>query len=279
MKNIFKIELYKIKSYTGFWIITGIIFGLFLITAVSSGLFEQFLKMIIKDDIGEIGIKKIFYFPQVWNTFTWIAKFFNRMLALIVIILIGNEFSYRTFKQHLIDGLNRNQLIMGKLFIIVLLSFVFVFITFTLSLSFGLTTTENFEFADIFKNSHFILMSFIQTLAFLSFAMLIVLLFKNTALSIIIYIAYFIFEWLFRGILLIMKAGKAIHFFPMKVFSNLTPAYVQENLPEALQNQDQINNPFAADTIDFQYTIIFAVIYLFLFIGLSFLIVRKRNFN
>ena len=277
MKSIIKVELQKIKSYTGFWIISSIIIGLFVFTAVISGLFD--IKFITEQAVNEVDIKNYFRFPYIWNTFTWLAKWFSRLLALVVIILIGNEFNYRTFKQHLVDGLNRNQLLFGKFFIILLLSLVLFLLTSIIILAFGLSFTENLSFNLIIDKSYFILSSFLETLAYMSLAMLVVLLLKNTALSIIVYLAYFLFEGLLRLIIRIMGFADVINYFPIKVFSSLSPkTKLSVALSEQFQGQaDAIKNPFDLG-ISYELNLVLAIIYLSIFVGLSFLIIKKKDF-
>ena len=277
MKSIIKIELQKIKSYTGFWIISSIIIGLFIFTAVISGLFD--IKFITEQTINEIDIKNYFRFPYIWNTFTWLVKWFSRLLALVIIILIGNEFNYRTFKQHLVDGLSRNQLLFGKFFIVLILTLVMFFTTSIIILAFGLSFTENLTFSLIIENSYFIFTSFLEAIAYMSLAMLVVLLLKNTALSIIVYLAYFLFEGLLRLIFRIIGFADTISYFPIKVFSNLTP-YTKLSValsPEFQGQADAIKNPFDIG-ISYEFNVVLAIIYISLFIGLSFLIIKKKDF-
>ena len=109
--------------------------------------------------------------------------------------------------------------------------------------------------------------------------LLIVLLFKNTALSIIIYIAIFIFEALVRLIFRIFHLQEAIHYFPMKVIANLTPRpKLTVALSEEVQNQVMMNMQLDSP-ITFTTSIILAFVYTAIFVGLSFLVIRKKSFN
>ena len=52
------------------------------------------------------------------------AVLLNIVLGIIVIFVISNEYSFKTMRQNLIDGLNRNQLFVSKLLLISILTFL-----------------------------------------------------------------------------------------------------------------------------------------------------------
>ncbi len=79
MKNIIKIEFLKINKYPFFWITAGITIGLFVLFTSTSALFD--IKFIIGQELDGIDLKSYFRFPHIWNTFTWIASWFNLFLT------------------------------------------------------------------------------------------------------------------------------------------------------------------------------------------------------
>lgn len=270
IKKVISIELQKTLSYPVFWVFTGILLGLYLLFTLSTSYFEF-------NVFGtEVDIKNYFRFPHIWNTFVWIASWFNHIMSLIIIILITNEFNYRTFKQGLIDGLNRNQIVFGKIFDIFALAISFTFIIFLTSFVFGLINTDNFS--NIFGKAYFLGIYIIQTIALMSFAMLVSFLFRNTAVSIIVYIGYFIFEAIIR--LIIRVAGFSFfQYFPMKIITNLTPRpslAVAVNQPDYSQYIQSIEN--YNEGLNMGIVILLAVVYIAIFNFFTFYIVRKRNF-
>lgn len=270
MKKIISLELQKIIPYSIFWIFAAILVTLFLLFSISISHFE------INFFGANVDAQNFFKFPHIWNTFTWIASWFNHILALIIIILITNEYNFRTFKQGIIDGLNRNQIVAGKLFVIVSLSISFTFVVFLVSAILGSINSDNF--IDFFDKFYFLGIYILQTIAIMSFAMFIAFLLKNTALSIITYIGYIIFETIIRLIFRI-SGSEIFYYFPMKIISNLTP---RPSLSVAINEQqysDYVQNVEGVYAgIDSTTTIFLAVFFTTIFIVSTFLIIRKRNF-
>ena len=65
----------------------------------------------INFDIGEVHFQLadqgIFNFPYIWHFNTYIAAFFKLFLAIVIVSMMSNEYSNKTIKQNLIDGLSK----------------------------------------------------------------------------------------------------------------------------------------------------------------------------
>ena len=72
-------------------------------------------------ELGELGI---FNFPVIWHITTFFAAQFKFFFAIVVVSMIGNEFSNKTIKQNLIDGLSKKEFILSKFYTIVFFSFL-----------------------------------------------------------------------------------------------------------------------------------------------------------
>jgi len=272
--NLLQIELKKVKSYPVFWVIFGIIIILFLIFGLSAANLN--LKIGIFSNSSDISTDNYFKFPYVWTTFTWIAGWFSQFWALLLIILVGNEFNFRMYKQQLIYGLNRKQLIFSKIILMSLLPILILFFVFLLSIIFGLKNTEGATFSQIFDKSFYLLTYYVQAIAFMSFAMLIVTLVGSTGLSIIMYLGYLIFEGVFRLMLTLKKITGFIEFLPLKAIQSLTPRpSIETALSDNLQQQMQITDD--TSSLPILVTLLIAVIYVVIFWGLTYLIIKKRD--
>src|SRR5690606_822488 len=65
--------------------------------------------------IFEIGPSKgIYGFPTGWHFMTWMSSWLHILLGIIIVIFSTNEFNNRTARQHIIDGLTRNELFWSK---------------------------------------------------------------------------------------------------------------------------------------------------------------------
>ena len=72
----------------------------------------------IKFDIGPIKFhladQGIFNFPYIWHFNTFITAFFKLFLAIVIVSMMSNEYSNKTIKQNLIDGLSKKEFILSK---------------------------------------------------------------------------------------------------------------------------------------------------------------------
>lgn len=277
MKRIINIELKKLIPYTTFWVLIGIHLFLFIIVALVINSFEI--------QIPGFELPKLFEFPLVWNLICWLASWFNMFLAIIIIAYAGNEFVFKTFRQNLIDGLMRKELLEGKLLVIFFISVYTLLLVFLTSSLFGLITTNDVSFSGFFDQSYYLFIYFIQAIAYMTFALFLVLLIKNIALSILAFILYkFPVEPIIRGFL----PDEVIRYFPMKVISNLTPLPARDLFQINTQSQfygsmngqtyqTPVNQEVVSD-LSLTTNTTLAVIYIAIFISLSYIIVKKKNF-
>lgn len=273
MIQLLKIEWHKIKSYAVFWVITGIILVLFL--AVDIGAATANFKINVFYNAG-FDTQKFFHFPFVWSSFAYLGNFFSHLLALLMIILIGNEFNYRMMRQQIVFGTERSQILLSKILLILFIPILLFVLMIILSLTFGLIYTENISFDKIINSSFFALNSYVQMVAFMSLGMLISLFLRSTGLSIIVYLGYIFFEAIFR-LFVRAKLDGAVFFFPVKSISSLTP---RPSINTAMNDvmKQQING-FNDATMHFNeiITLIIPAVYVGIFIYLSYLIIKKRD--
>lgn len=274
MKKLFSLEKIKALSYPAFKTLMIIHFLLFflVILVVSRAHFS----------IPGFSIKGLYQFPNIWQFFPWVASWFNLFLAIVIIILVGNEFSFRTFRQNVIDGLSRNDLIKGKLILIFTIAVYTLIMVLLAVFIFGLINTKNISFDIIFENSYLILIYFVQAIGYMTLGLLISIIFRNNALSIIMFILYF---FPIEPIIRVMFKAEARNFFPIKIISNLTPT------PEFLTmaSEKSYTNASGTSSLDFSeigllpeklpvgITVLLAAGYIGFFIAVSTLLLNKRN--
>lgn len=105
MKRLLQIELIKLWNNRASKIL---IYGYFiLLTSIA-------LIAAIKFDIGPIKFhlaeQGIFNFPYIWHFNTFVAALLKIFLAIIIVSMMSNEYTYKTIKQNLIDGLSKKNL-------------------------------------------------------------------------------------------------------------------------------------------------------------------------
>ena len=185
MKRLFRIELRKIVHNRIFWIT----FGGYVLTLLLILLGMQRQLSRVNENLSEGSTKfipllptEIYSFPHVWHNLTYIASFLMIFLAVVMVILVTNEFSYNTMRQNLINGMSRMELVLSKFVDAVMLSIIATVFLFIFGLISGFATTSHIEFADIFSKIPYLGAYFLMVLGFLTFAMMLAFLIKKPAL-------------------------------------------------------------------------------------------------
>lgn len=274
MIKLLKIEFLKIRSYPVFWVIFSLIVVLVAIASIGAANLD--FKFGLFSDTADIDATNFFKFPHIWGTFAWIAGWLSHFWAFLLIILVGNEFNYRMFRQQHVYGLQRKELMFSKTILMLVLPIIIVVLLIILGLVFGFKYTEDAAFSDIFANFYFILMYYIQSIAYMSLAALIVYLIGSTGLSLVVYVGYLIFEGIFRFLLRLQEMESIIHYFPLKALSSLTP---RPSIQIAMSDMLQKQIPFKDDTspLSLFLTIALGLGYLGFFWFFSYWLVKKKD--
>ncbi len=269
LKKLLKIELLKLLPSGAFKALIIIHLALYVLVLT--------LSTQINIQIPGLDFSKIYNFPYVWNLSTWLASWFNILLSLLMIIFIGNEFSQKTFRQAVIDGLKREELIYGKSIIIIILSVYTLILVFISTIIMGIFTTEQINFVNIFNRSYYLLIYFIQAIGYLTIGMFFIILFKNTGLSILFFILYF---FPVEPIIRMFLPNSVSVFLPIKILSNLTPAPGFDSIADDKFINQGFNMPANTHIAEHAYNwtnIAVAISYIVFFWFISFLIIKKRD--
>ncbi|MDQ2753059.1 MAG: ABC transporter permease, partial [Bacteroidota bacterium] len=168
-----------------------------------------------------------FQFPEVWNTVTWISGFLLFFPGLIIIILMTNEFSYKTHRQNIIDGLSRTQFIYVKMMMCVLIALFSTLIVFIVALLFGFTEGHaGFNF----HNTIYLPLFFIQALSYTSLALLIATLFRRSGIAIGVYFLYAEIIDQMLSMLCSHYFNNIGRYFPLESNDNLIPLPLFRNI-------------------------------------------------
>lgn len=216
--NLLSIELIKIFNNKAVRVLLGMhLFFLLIVVFLTSG--------ITVEKLPGFNTHNLFAFPYVWGTVAWIASWFNILLVFTVIILTCNEFAYKTFRQHVVNGLKRDQLLAGKGIVIIMLAIYAFFVVFITGALFGLTYSTYAGFSDLFGSFHILFVYLLQTVAYMVVGFVIAILMKGTGLSIVM---FFLLRILIEPVFRSFFEPAVRQYFPLKAISNLTP------LPEFL---------------------------------------------
>ena len=221
MRRLLKIELQKLllNRTSKILIFTSFILPLcvILLSAIKINFFGFFTL-----ELGELGI---FNFPIIWHITTFFSALFKFFFAIVVVSMIGNEYSNKTLKQNLIDGLNKKEFILSKFYVIVFFSLISTLIIFILSLVLGLIYSSYNEINIIIQQMEFLVAYFVKLIAFFSFCLFLGVLAKRSAFALAFLFIDLILEWILLGIVTwkgnFELAQNVQGFLPLTSMSNL----------------------------------------------------------
>lgn len=262
MKKIIAVEFAKWKKFH----VIKIILACYLIAVPAWMLFMNWFFNKNQEIKAIFTNANLFDFPHVYSFTTYCASFFNILLAVIVVMVTSFELEHKTMRQNIIEGSTKLQVILGKFSFIVALSLIATLITFLSGLIIGLSAGST---GNAFANIHFNIYYFLQTLGYFSFAFLFALIVKRPALSIITFIVYFPIETILGYII----SPKLYQFFPLKVFADLTPKPFFQQLLAAREKAEKAS----VFVLEEYQKLGLSAVYILLFFGLTFYILKKRD--
>lgn len=224
----------------------------------------------------------IFNFPFIWHFNTYIAAILKFFLAIVIVSMMANEYSYGTLKQNLIDGMSKKEFILSKFITVVLFAFISTFFVFIMSLILGYSFSSYTELSIVFSDMDYLLAYFVKLTGFFSFCLFLGVLVKRSAFAIGFLFVWNIIEGIANGILTFKvfpksnTAEQITQFFPLESMSNL--------IVEPFTRLSVIKNIQTAvgDTNVKDYSVHFSSIFIVLvwttlFIFLSYKIIKKRD--
>ena len=276
MKRLLQIELIKLWNNRAS---KTLIYGYFiLLTSIA-------LIAAIKFDIGPIKFhlaeQGIFNFPYIWHFNTFIAALLKIFLAIIIVSMMSNEYTYKTIKQNLIDGLSKKEFIASKFLTVVLFSLVSTGFVFVTSLILGIIYSDYTEIGIVFSDLRFLVAYFIKLLGFFSFCLFIGILVKRSAFALGFLILWQMFEGFTRGMirwkLLDGDTTDAIMgFFPLNaMFNVLKEPFTRLSAVQSVANQ--IGEEIALDYGTTLLDMVIVIAWTAIFIWGSYAILKKRD--
>ena len=189
----------------------------------------------IKFSIGTFEIRiadqGIFNFPYIWHFNTYIASLFKIFLAIVIVSMMANEYTYGTLKQNLIDGLSKKEFILSKFLVVGTFAVASTLFVFVMSLILGYSFSSYNEMGIVFSDLEYLLAFFVKLTAFFSFCLFLGILVKRSAFALgflfIWFIGENIFYWLVKFVILGGDdkhknfGDTMIRYFPMESMSNL----------------------------------------------------------
>lgn len=222
MLHLLQIDLKKMTSYRTFWVVCGLYFITLGFGAASGMEFLKWLGRTFEDFGQNININRIplYHFPDVWMNLIWCAGLLKIVLAVMVVISITNEFTYRTLRQNIIDGLSRAEFLWSKILTNILLSLMSVVLIFVIGLVTGLIYSPSVDLDKLLTDVEFFPAYFLELFFFLSYALMLGVLVQRSGLTIILLLLSHMIEAIITSNI-DEYVPDLIPFFPMRSIWNL----------------------------------------------------------
>ena len=226
----------------------------------------------------------IFNFPYIWHFNTYIAAILKFFLAVVIVSMTANEYSNRTLKQNLIDGLSKKEFILSKFITVVVFSAISTFFVFVLSIILGYSFSDFNELSIVTQDLEYLLAFFFKLVGFFSFCLFLGILIKRSAFAIGFLLFWYFIEGIIQLIMLFFEnkynmeglRSSVVQFLPLESMSNLIEQPITRlNVIQSAANQLQTDVGF--DYAVYWYEIAIVSVWIFLFIYGSFALLKKRD--
>lgn len=277
MLRLLNIELQKIKYNKSARVITIVYFVLITFIALIASIEFKF-----GDFNFRVADQGIFNFPFIWHFNGFMASLLKIFLAIVIVSMMANEYSYRTLKQNLIDGLSKKEFVLSKFLTVVLFAAISTIFLFIVSMILGLSFSDYMEVGIIFSDLEYIFAYFLKLVAFFSFCLFLGVLVKRSAFALGFLIIWFIIEKIAFGL---MKwkffkdtdiAENVSQFFPLEAMSNLIKEpFSRLGAVQSAANQlgENFNKNYDVEWL----TILITIVWTALFIYWSYAILKRRD--
>lgn len=280
MLRLLTIEFHKLRYNKASKILSVIYFGLLTSIALIAAIKFEFGDF--KLHLADAGI---FNFPYIWHFNTYVAAILKFFLLLVIVSMMSNEYSYKTLKQNLIDGLSKKEFILSKFYTVIAFAAISTIFVFVVSLILGLVYSDYNEFAIIVSNLEYLLAFFIKLVGFFSFGLFLGILVKRSAFAVGAMFVWLIFENMFRGFLFWQynenkhtsdTVDQFMQFLPLEAMTNLIKEPFSR-LGAVRSAANTMGETFTKTySVDFS-TILIVSFWTFLFIFMSYKLLLKRD--
>jgi hypothetical protein len=264
MIKYIKIEWLKVKNYRAFWILL----ILYVVAIIGTNIIAWTINHQVRQNPAGSIIPNLYSYPTTWNMVTYVSTFLFLFPGLLIINHTGNEFSFKTSRQNIIDGWTRKTFISVKLIFAICISFLATIAVFITGLLLG-SFSSGGSSSSITENIQYIPFFFLQTLLYCIVAIFIVIWVRRSGLAIGIYFAYsLVIENLVSGSLFwtLKDSGNT-------KYRQLLPLESSDALIRTPRIQDLLPGQNFSDTT----LLIIVTAYIFLFSWLSYQNFLKRD--
>lgn len=185
MERLLRIEWLKIKNYRTF-----IVLGLFFVLGVLTT--NYIVYSVNKNIIGQVNTAGLvpkfnpYSFENTWQTTSYVTGFLLILPVLLLIILVTNEYTFRTNRQNIIDGMSREQFVNVKLALAIITALASTLLVILTALTFALFSDSSFSLNKFSHVGFFAL----KALSYCTLAVMISVWVRRTGFAIGIFFIY-----------------------------------------------------------------------------------------
>lgn len=274
MLRLLNIEIHKLKHNKASRILIAIYF--LLLTSIA-------LIAAIKFDIGPVKFhlaeQGIFNFPYIWHFNTYMAAIFKFFLLLVIVSMMANEYSNKTLKQNLIDGLSKKEFVLSKFYTVVALAAISTVFVFVVSIVLGYSYSDFNEFSIVTIDLEYLLAFFVKLVGFFSFGLFLGILVKRSAFAVGAMLVWAMIEGFAKGMLFWKMEGSVdniMRIFPLEAMSNLIKEpFTRLSAVKTVAKQvgEDLSKDFSVQPLD----IVIVLFWTALFIYFSYALLKKRD--
>jgi len=241
----------------------------------------------IEFNIGQVNFRLadqgIFNFPFIWHFNSYIAANLKLFLAIVIVSMMSNEYTNRTLKQNLIDGLSKKEFVLSKFLTVVVFAFFSTLFLFIVSVILGYSFSDYTEISIVLSDMEYLLAYFIKLTGFFAFCLFLGILVKRSAFALGFLFIWWVLESILYGTLTwrIFRdnqhiADNIMQFFPLSAMSNLVVepfsrlSFIQT---AATQLGSEIDKDYGVHW----YQLLIVMIWTILFIFLSYKLLKRRD--
>ncbi|MBK9962674.1 MAG: ABC transporter permease [Saprospiraceae bacterium] len=216
-----------------------------------------------------------FEFPTNWDFFayagSWLAFF---MFGFFAVYTVTAEYSFKTLRQSIINGLQRNQFVSAKLLFILMMCVGATLYYVLCVLACGYIHEPHTKLDFAFDQPLIILKFFLMNISYGVFGLLLGFLLRRSGLALFTYMIYIMMlEPFIRWVLVQKYIHKSAHiYFPMNVFEDLTPLPFYRMMPEQFKTAGG-----AMALVPDHISIPLSIGYIFVFIWGMYYLINKRD--
>ncbi len=274
MFRLLNIEFHKLKHSKASKVLIITYFILLTSTALIATINFDFAQ--VQFHLAEMGV---FNFPYIWHLSTYLSSAIKFFLLLVIVSMMANEYSNKTLKQNLIDGLSKKEFVLSKFYTVIIFSLASTIFVFFVSLILGLIYSDFTEIAVIFSDLEYMLAFFIKLVGFFSFGLFLGILIKRAAFAIGAMIMWFMFESFIKGMLHWKLKGSVdfiMQFLPLESMSNLIKEpFTRFSAVKSIAKQ--IGEDLSKDYTVHFFNIIIVIVWTIIFVYLSYWLLKQRD--